>query len=70
MRRPVYGEDCRRAVRINLLFNDVFDPKRSKNLFRGDHPTADLISAPSSVLNPFAQPIRDRNDVTDWPATS
>lgn len=68
MRRPVYGEDCRRAVRINLLFNDVFDTKRAKNLYRGDQSTLDLLSAPSSVLNPFAGSIRDRNEVTDWPA--
>ena len=70
MRRPVYGEDCRRAVRVSLLFHDVFDTKRAKNLYRGDLATGDLLSAPSSALNPFAGAIRDRNEVTDWPATS
>ena len=24
-KKPVYGEDCRRAVKINLLFGDVFE---------------------------------------------
>jgi len=31
-RKPVYGEDCRRAVKVNLLFGDVFEVKRHKNL--------------------------------------
>jgi hypothetical protein len=43
-RRPVFGEDCRKAIKVNLLFGDVFDAKRHKNLDRissskplGDH---------------------------------
>jgi hypothetical protein len=44
LRRPVFGEDCRKAIKVNLLFGDVFDAKRHKNLDRlsstkplGDH---------------------------------
>ena len=33
-RKPIYGEDCRKAIKINLLFNDVFDVKRNKNADR------------------------------------
>ena len=34
MRKPVFGEDCRRAIKVSLIFQDVFDSKRSKNLDR------------------------------------
>ena len=34
MRKPVFGEDCRRAIKVGLIFQDVFDSKRSKNLDR------------------------------------
>ena len=55
MRRPVYGEDCRRSVKINLLFSDVFDAKRNKNLDRYQcedrRAIQDLDGAPSAVFN-------------------
>lgn len=43
MRKPVFGEDCRKAIKINLLFGDVFDSKRHKNLDRttAEKPLAD-----------------------------
>jgi len=60
MRRPVYGEDCRRSVKINLLFSDVFDTKRTKNLDRyqsDSHiPLKDLDTAPSAIFNPCCGP--------------
>jgi hypothetical protein len=34
IRKPVFGEDCRRAVKVNLVLQDIFDPKRNKNLDR------------------------------------
>ena len=34
MKKPVFGEDCRKAIKVNLLFGDVFDTKRHKNLDR------------------------------------
>jgi hypothetical protein len=55
MRRPVFGEDCRRSVKINLLFSDVFDAKRNKNLdrYQSENRRAiqDLDGAPSAVFN-------------------
>jgi len=56
MRRPVFGEDCRRAIKVNLLFGDVFDARRHKNLDRITHskPLSDHFQAPQSVFNAFA----------------
>jgi hypothetical protein len=58
MRRPVYGEDCRRAVKVPLLLSDVFDARRNKNLdkYQAEDKNAikDLESAPSAVFNSFA----------------
>ena len=75
MRRPVFGEDCRRSVKINLLFGDVFDAKRSKNLDRytSESPQSlrDLDTAPSTVFNPCCpQDVQVRNLVEDWPESS
>mmetsp|Transcript_27432 Transcript_27432/g.26498 ORF Transcript_27432/g.26498 Transcript_27432/m.26498 type:complete len:117 (+) Transcript_27432:1045-1395(+) len=57
-REPVYGEDARRAVKVNLLFGDIFDNKRHKNVDRYSKLdsawVSDLDQAPSSVFNPFA----------------
>lgn len=74
MRRPVYGEDCRRSVKINLLFSDVFENKRNKNLDRyqaEDHKAIqDLDTAPSAVFNTFALHVSEvrepRNLIDDW----
>jgi len=47
VRKPVYGEDCRRAIKVALVFGDVFDAKRHKNLDRyGSQSQADLFQAP------------------------
>jgi hypothetical protein len=75
IRKPVFGEDCRRAVKINLLFQDVFDVKRHKNLDRfsgyDSKQDLDLASAPSAVFNTFALhqeiSILPRNIIEDWP---
>ena len=57
----MYGEDCRKAVKINLLFNDVFDAKRYKNADRYNKSDPNVINdlekAPSSVFNSFARRI-------------
>lgn len=34
VRKPVYGEDTRNAIKITLLFGDLFDVKKHKNLDR------------------------------------
>jgi hypothetical protein len=75
LRKPVYGEDCRKAVKVNLLFNDVFDIKRYKNADRytkvDPRTEKDLIKAPSSVLNPFASRIQEvtpQNKVENYPS--
>jgi hypothetical protein len=51
MKKPVYGDDCKKAIKINLLFSDVFEVKRHKNVDRYNKadPTAisDLDRAPS-----------------------
>ena len=36
MKKPIYGEDCKKAIKINLLFSDVFEVKRHKNLDRSN----------------------------------
>lgn len=58
MRKPVYGEDSRRAIKVQLLFSDVFDVKRHKNLDKNSKNTEtiiyDLDKAPCSIFNPFA----------------
>jgi hypothetical protein len=58
LRRPIYGEDCRRAIKINLLFSDIFENKRNKNLDKctknNASAVADLLRAPSAVFNQFA----------------
>jgi hypothetical protein len=30
-RKPVFGEDCRKAVKVNLVLGDIFEVKRHKN---------------------------------------
>ena len=54
----MFGEDCRRAVRVNMLFTDIFDSKRHKNLETQSENDQTLITeldrAPSAVFNPFA----------------
>jgi hypothetical protein len=79
MRRPVFGEDCRRAIKVGILFQDVFDVKRSKNLDRYNAYTPDddlrtfheVHSAPSTVFNPFTRALSlSRNSVEDWPDQS
>ena len=58
-KKPVYGEDCRKAVKINLLFGDVFEVKRHKNLDRYNKKDItsinDLDRASSTIFNPFSQ---------------
>ncbi len=58
-RSPIYGEDCRKSIKINLLFSDVFEVKRHKNLDRYSKNDSaaynELFSVPSTILNPFAQ---------------
>lgn len=73
-RKPVYGEDCRKAIKINLLFNDVFDVKRHKNADKYNKNEANILreleSAPSTVLNPFASKIQEvepQNKVDNYP---
>ena len=50
MKKPVYGDDCRKAIKINLLFGEVFETKRHKNADRyNKHDTSamkDLVRAP------------------------
>ena len=72
VRRPVFGEDCRRSVKVNLLFSDVFDAKRTKNLDRSELINAEqLDQAPSTIFNPCYRPQAApvRNFVEDWPET-
>jgi hypothetical protein len=58
LRKPVYGEDCRNAIKLNLLFSDAFDVKRHKNLDKtskvNSNDIYDLGKAPSSIFNVFA----------------
>ena len=76
LKKPVYGEDCRRAIKVSLLFGDVFDAKRHKNLDRYNPTQSDLFQAPQSVLNSFALSLtpainRDvNNSITDFPDQS
>jgi hypothetical protein len=78
----VFGEDCRRAVRIGLVFSDIFDVKRHKNLDKYSKlqqtQVNDLEKAPSAVFNPFAtqqifydpnanKDILRVNFIEDWP---
>ena len=81
LRKPVFGDDCRRAVKVNFLFSDVFEVKRHKNLDKynktSHHYIEDLDKAPSSIFNFFAQTIcmnsngadreaLNQNRVEDW----
>ena len=56
--KPVYGEDCKKAIKVNILFSDVFDNKRHKNLDRygknSEGFQKELERIPSTILNPFA----------------
>lgn len=65
-RKPVYGEDCRKAVKINLLFGDVFEVKRHKNIDRYNKQDIssinDLERASSTIFNPFSQSLIFNSD--------
>lgn len=65
-RKPVYGEDCRKAVKINLLFGDVFEVKRHKNIDRYNKQEIssinDLERASSTIFNPFSQSLIFNSD--------
>ena len=77
-RKPVYGEDCIKAVKTKLLFSNVLDVKKHKNLDKNTKNNSDSIfdldKAPSSVFNSFAlstqkEPLR-QNTIEDWPEES
>ena len=84
LRKPVYGEDCRRAIKVNLLFSDVFDAKRNKNLDKNTKMIKDTIldldKASSSIFNTFALKLAKDSDeqiesggynkIKDWPELS
>jgi hypothetical protein len=61
LRKPVYGENCRKSVKIDLLFSDVFEAKRHKNVDKFSKGQSwalkELESAPSAVFNQFASGI-------------
>lgn len=60
LKKPIYGEDCRKAVKVNLIFNDLFDVKRHKNLDKcskesNSKKTREMMEViPYSVFNAFA----------------
>lgn len=60
---------------MSLIFQDVFDVKRNKNMDRYQDLSmteSELFSAPSTVLNPIAMQLQEKryrpmNVIEDWP---
>jgi hypothetical protein len=57
--RPIYGADLRRAVKVNLLLDDLHESKRHKYVNRASKhnkpAVKDCYKLPNAVFNPYCQ---------------
>jgi hypothetical protein len=54
LQKPVFGEDLRKSVQIDVLFSDTFHAKKHKYVDRQSKNLKQLNKIPSTVFNPFA----------------